>query len=156
MTIPEWLQHQENVFLLIALLLALWLWLLVSRREQEGKEVHRRTPLSPNELGRTAFAVARSNDLQGYRSLFLNAMEAREKLGPVAEQYMEKRSVEVLRGAFGRLMASIPIGAIYVGINEEEKSRVVIVIRLQDQSQQSLSIGTVTWVGSALRLLEPD
>jgi hypothetical protein len=152
--IPDWMKQQDNAFLIIALLLTLWLWLLVSRRE-EVKIEERKTPLSPNELGRTVFSYCLSKDLKGYRSLFLNAREAHDKLGSVAEEFLEQRSVELLQKSFSQLTSQILIGTVYVGIDEQEKSKIVIIVRLPDNQQVSVPIGSVTVVGRVLRLLEP-
>ena len=43
----------------------------------------RKTPLSPNELGRTVFMYCLSNDIRGYRSLYLTAKPMTD-LGDVA------------------------------------------------------------------------
>ena len=75
MFIPEWMQQQHNAFLLVALLLTLWLWLLVNRRQEEEKIFVRKSPLSNEELGRAIFSACLSKDFMVYRSLFLNAKE---------------------------------------------------------------------------------
>ena len=158
MLIPGWMREQDNALLLIALLLTLWLWLLVTRRAEvtyEEPRQERKSPLTPNELGRAIFSYCLSKDLQGYRSLFLNAREAHEKLGAVAEQFLEKRSVQVLQQSFDQLTSTILIGSVYAGIDEQERSKIVIIVRLPDGEQKHLMVGSITVVGTVLRLLEP-
>ena len=154
MFIPEWMRQQDTALLLIALLLSLWLWLLVQRRQEENRD-HRKSPLTPNELGRAVFVSALSKDIKTYRSLYLNAKEVHEMLGTVAEAFLEKRNVNVLQQAFRKLCVQIPVGSVYLGIDEAEKKTLVIKVRLSNQDETSVAIGTITSVGPVLRLLEP-
>ena len=104
MILPPWLQDQNNALLVIVLLLLLWLWLLVSKREHaQGQAPRRQMPLTSDELGRMVFMAALSRNFRGYRSLFLNAFEAKEKLGDYSELYLEKRSLAFLEKSFAEL-----------------------------------------------------
>ena len=153
--IPAWLMNQDNALLIIVLLLLLWLWLLVSRRQEEDTLNARKMPLSKNELGRAVFMSCLSNDLRGYRSLYLTAKEAHNKLGSVAEQYLEQRGMSVLEDAFNTLCDSIEVGCIYKGIESRENG--VLILEVQDSIGEisTVSIGTMTMVKNVYRLLSP-
>ena len=155
MLIPAWLTNQDNALLIIVLLLLLWLWLLVSRRQEEDILNIRKIPLSENELGRAVFMSCLSNDLRAYRSLYLTAKEAHDKLGTIAEQYLEQRDASVLEGAFNKLCESIDVGCIYKGI--ESDSTGILILQVQDTngSIKTVSIGAMTMVNNVYRLLTP-
>jgi hypothetical protein len=155
MTIPSWLQNQNNALLVSALLLALWLWLLVSKREEEQRQMPKRQmPLTSDELGRMVFMAALSQNLRSYRSLFLNAFEAKEKLGDYSEQYLEKRDLSFLQRTFSELESQIPKGTIYIGVDKSKTTLLSIVVRKEDL-EVSIPIGSISKVGLAIRLLEP-
>ena len=155
MLIPAWLTNQENALLIIVVLLLLWLWLLVSRRQEENTLNIRKIPLSENELGRAVFMSCLSNDLRGYRSLYLTAKESHDKLGDVSEQYLTQRDASVLEHAFDSLCQSITVGCIYKGIETETTG--VLVLQVQDTvgEKSTVSIGTMTMVKNVYRLLSP-
>lgn len=96
-----------------------------------------------------------SNDIRGYRSLYLTAKESHDKLGDVAEQYLEQRGVTVLENAFNTLCDSIEVGCVYKGIEPGESG----VLSLQVQSKAgelfTVTIGSMTMVDTAYRLLSP-
>ena len=156
MVVPEWLQDQNNVLLSVALLLVLWLWLLISRRQQSEQPIHlqRKMPLNPEELGRMVFAAALSNDLRLYRSLFLNALEAREKLGDFSDQYLQKRDLQLLQKTFAQLKIRINQGTTYVSVDSNQPTTLAIIVRRNDL-EVSIPIGSITQVGTVIRLLEP-
>ena len=155
MLIPTWLTNQDNALLIIVLLLLLWLWLLVSRRQDEDILNIRKIPLSENELGRAVFMSCLSNDLRAYRSLYLTAKEAHDKLGDVAEQYLEQRDASILEAAFNTLCESIKVGCIYKGIESRENR--VLILKVQDSIGEirAVSIGSMTMVKNVYRLLSP-
>ena len=155
MIIPDWMKQQENALLLIALLLTLWLWLLVSRRQEESVRDLRKSPLTADELGRAVFACCLSKDLKGYRSLFLNAREAHDKLGAVAEAFLEQRNLSLLQQAFAQVQSQISVGSVYLGVDDQGKTTMVIRVRSVDGEERSVPVGSITVVGSVLRLLEP-
>lgn len=154
MTIPPWLQNQNNALLVSALLLALWLWLLVSKREEEQRLPQRQMPLTSDELGRMVFMAVLSRNLKSYRSLFLNAFEAKEKLGNYSEQYLEKRDLSFLQKAFSELESQIPKGTVYIGVDKSETTLLSIVVR-KENVEVSIPIGSISKIGLAIRLLEP-
>jgi hypothetical protein len=136
-------------------LLALWLWLLVSKREEEQRQMPKRQmPLTSDELGRMVFMAALSQNLRSYRSLFLNAFEAKEKLGDYSEQYLEKRDLSFLQRTFSELESQIPKGTIYIGVDKSKTTLLSIVVRKEDL-EVSIPIGSISKVGLAIRLLEP-
>ena len=139
----------------MVLLLLFWLWLLVQRRQEEERSF-RKTPLSPDELGRSVFMYCLSNDIRGYRSLYLTAKEAHDKLGAVAEQYLEQRDVTILEKAFNHLCDSIEVGCIYKGIESKDSSVLTLMVQSKSGNQSLVCVGTMTMVDNAYRLLNPS
>ena len=97
-----------------------------------------------------------SNDIRGYRSLYLTAKEAHDKLGDVTEEYLEQRGVTVLEDAFNTLCDSIEVGCIYKGVEPEEKGVLCVQIQSKSGDQIKVCIGAMTMVGNAYRLLSPN
>jgi|GEM_PF-5885836 len=155
MLIPAWLTNQDNALLIIVLLLLLWLWLLVSRRQEEDILNIRKIPLSDNELGRAVFMSCLSNDLRAYRSLYLTAKEAHDKLGTIAEQYLEQRDASVLEGAFNKLCESIKVGCIYKGTEPDQSGVLCLQVQPKSGEQFKVTVGTMTVVENVYRLLSP-
>ena len=155
MLIPAWLTNQDNALLIIVLLLLLWLWLLVSRRQDEDILNIRKIPLSENELGRAVFMSCLSNDLRGYRSLYLTAKEAHDKMGDLSEQYLTQRDASILEQSFDILCQSIRVGCFYKGIEPKESG--VLIREVQDSIGEirTVSIGSMTMVKNVYRLLSP-
>ena len=96
-----------------------------------------------------------SNDIRGYRSLYLTAKEAHDKLGVVAEQYLEQRGVTVLEDAFNTLCDSIQVGCIYKGIEPREGGVLSLQVQSKSGDNVIVPIGTMTMVDTAYRLLSP-
>ena len=96
-----------------------------------------------------------SNDLRAYRSLYLTAKEAHDKLGTVAEQYLEQRGVTVLEDAFNTLCESIKVGCIYKGIESNSTGILMLKVQGTDGSNNTVSIGSMTIVNNVYRLLGP-
>ena len=114
MIVPDWLKNQDNVYLIIAVLLLLWLWLLINRRQEEERRIPiRPIALSVEDLGRKVFTYTRSNDIFSYRSLFINGSEARELLGEMAKEYLERRNPQCLTQSLQLLKDEIPNTAIW-------------------------------------------
>ena len=155
MIVPKWLQNQDNAFLIIVVLLLLWLWLLVHRRQEEERKIPERTiALNVADLGRKAFISIRSNDLFVYRGLFINGKEAKMLLGNMAKEYLERRSVEVLKESMQLLIEEIPKNATYVGLATTEGTKLIITIK-DGEKEHDIYIGSVTRVENSWRLLEP-
>lgn len=125
------------------------------QRRQEVERSFRKTPLSPDELGRAVFMYCLSNDIRGYRSLYLTAKEAHDKLGSVAEQYLEQRDVSALEEAFNALCDSIEVGCIYKGIESGDSGVLTLLVQSKSGKQDTVYIGTMTMVENAYRLLSP-
>ena len=96
-----------------------------------------------------------SNDIRGYRSLYLTAKEAHDKLGDVAEQYLDQRGVTVLEDAFDILCASIKVGCIYKGIEPRESGVLTLQVQSKTGELSHVPIGTMTMVDTTYRLLNP-
>lgn len=96
-----------------------------------------------------------SNDIRGYRSLYLTAKEAHDKLGDVAEQYLEHRDVTVLEDAFNTLCDSIEVGCIYKGIEHGESGVLSLQVQSKVGERFNVAIGTMTIVVNTYRLLSP-
>jgi len=155
MVLPEWLKDQDNVFLIVAVLLLLWLWLLVHRRQEEEKKIPQRPiALQVEDLGRKAFIAIRSNDMYLYRGLFINGGEAKALLGDMAKEYLEKRSVRVLKNSMQTLIEEIPNNSTYVGLSTTEGTKLIIRIKTGDE-ERDIYVGSVTRIDNSWRLLEP-
>ena len=96
-----------------------------------------------------------SNDIRGYRSLYLTAKEAHDKLGEVSEQYLEQRGVTVLEEAFNILCDSIEVGCVYKGIEPREGGVLSLQVQSKSGDNVTVPIGTMTMVDTAYRLLSP-
>ena len=155
MILPEWLKSQDNAFLIIAVLLLLWLWLLVHRRQEEDKKIPQRPiALQVEDLGRKAFIAIRNNDIYLYRGLFINGGEAKSLLGDLAKEYLDKRSAKVLKNSMQTLIAEVPNDATYVGLSTTEGTKLIIKIK-SGTEEKDLYVGSVTRIDNSWRLLEP-
>ena len=77
-------------------------------------------------------------------------------MGAVAEQYLEQRGVTVLEDAFNTLCDSIEVGCIYKGIESGEASVLSIHVQPKAGEQFKVSVGSMTMVDNAYRLLSPS
>ena len=155
MILPEWLKSQDNAFLIIAVLLLLWLWLLVHRRQEEDKKIPQRPiALQVEDLGRKAFIAIRNNDIYLYRGLFINGGEAKSLLRDLAKEYLDKRSAKVLKNSMQTLIAEVPNDATYVGLSTTEGTKLIIKIK-SGTEEKDLYVGSVTRIDNSWRLLEP-
>ncbi len=101
------------------------------------------------------FMYCLSNDIRGYRSLYLTAKEAHDKLGNVAEQYLDQRGVTILEDAFNALCDSIEVGCIYKGIEPGENGVLNLQVQSKASEQFAVTVGSMTMVENAYRLLSP-
>ena len=149
-------EHQDLLLLTVASLLAMWLWLLVRRREEAGFQRPKRPePLSLDELARSAFQAARSRDMASYRSLFLNGAEARDILGEDAAAYMGARNPIVLQRNLNHLAGELSTDATFVGSVPVTGDRVAMCIRKPGHEDRALLLGSVVQVGHIYRIFGP-
>ena len=88
-------------------------------------------------------------------ALYLTAQEAHDKLGPVAEEYLRQRDVTVLEQAFNTLCDAIEVGCIYKGIEPGESGLLILQVQFKQGERSNISVGTMTMVENAYRLLSP-
>ncbi len=153
---PDWYPDQQTSLLIVALLLSVWLWMLVRRREDEAQRPTRPTLLSPDELGRTVFLCLLGQDVGRWRMLFVNGAEATDLLGrETAERYLLERSPQVLDAALARLGEDVQRGSIYQGATVDDDEQLRVTFRMPDASSRALHVGSVARIGHALRLFGP-
>jgi hypothetical protein len=152
MFVPSWFHSQGNLLLLTALLLCLWLWLLIRRREEDTVRQARPAPLTNAELGRTIFVSAVSNDINTYRGLFLNGREATMLMGGQASSYLDERSYAMLQKSLTQLHRQIPSKAVFDGVDAFRNGRLAIRVRHGDERVYHIRVGFAVQVGSIWRL----
>lgn len=161
-----WFMVRENALLVVALLLACWLWMLVRRRESDetdattkaaqAKRLKRRPqPVSMTELGRLVYQAALSRDLHLYRDLYANGADAAKLMGPDAEAYLSARSSELLAHHLARLADALPEKGAFHGIDESDPGSPAVVYRSVDGVTGRLPIGHVAKVGALMRIVHP-
>ena len=156
MTEPHWLQQQDGLLLLSALLLCVLL-LLVRRREEAARQRRARpAPMSPTELGRTLFVAARSGDLDVYRELFINGVEADTLLGEHAASYLDQRSYAMLQERMEDIQAQIPRGAIFAGVDTYGHGLLSARLRLLSGRTLHVRLGQAVQLGPLWRMLSPQ
>lgn len=146
------LNDQDIAMLVVAVLLCMWLWLLVRRRD-EAPRANRPTPLNLYELGRMVFAAARSRDVRTWRGLFLNGAEASARMGGRAEAWLAEHGTGPLADLLDSVAESIPVGAIYVGCEAQPDGRCAIRVRQQGGDDFLVLVGRAEQVGVAWRLV---
>jgi hypothetical protein len=145
---------------LCGLLALLTLWLITRLYEEPKKRARvaptRHSPVTAEELGRTVFSIAGSDDFDAYRVLFLSGSEASQILGSLAaKQYLVRRTLSALGAAFEVLLAQLPHGVRYVGTELLETGQCVMSVHDAQQRQHLVVIGSVAHVGAVMRLVEP-
>ncbi len=151
--------HTREWLAIVALLL---LWLLTRMQRAEAQRAadqrarhQRRSPTTPEELGRAVFEVARNRDLRAWRSLFLNGPEAAELMGPeAAEDWLEAREAQ-LQPALERLAAEVGPDDHYAETRLMENRSCFLVVRRTDGSSAFVPVGQVARVGAVYRLVQP-
>ncbi len=145
--------------LLLAVLVLLLLWLL-SRRSStqtltEQRRAARRAPVSPQELARAVFEVARDGNIEGYRGLFLNGGEASRVMGrDAAEQYLSQRSPKHLEDALINMAVQVPPNAVFVGVEEVGEGSFAMKLTVDARTTALVPIGRAVQVGAIYRLAE--
>jgi hypothetical protein len=156
--LSPWLEIPQNKLLFIALLLTVWLWLLVRRRDKQTRPRVRPSPLSPDELGRMVFMAARKQNIYDYAQLFLGGSEANDLLGNDARTYLEARNQDVLKKSMGLLHQQIPSSYVYGGIEHTGNDHYSINLKPPPGGEGEIvpvAIGSVMLVGPVYRLFGP-
>ena len=157
--VQAWLLEGANAPLMLVLLLLLWLFTLIRRRDEpEGRRPRRPEPVTLDELGRLAFQAARGRDDRLWRGLFINGAEARTLLGDRAQAFVEFRTPEVLRSVMNSISDQIPLDSVFVGVETDEDGNHALHIRSPTQGERRVGIGNSVRIGVAWRLVggEPD
>tara|TARA_B110000037_G_C17025835_1_gene467331 strand:+ start:460 stop:1134 length:675 start_codon:yes stop_codon:yes gene_type:complete len=146
----------DNTDKYLGILGLLFLWLL-TRKENERKEdrvrPERKAPVTADELGRAIYAVARSGDLTGFRTLHIDGKEAGDALGiDDATQYLRNRTQDKLTQDMAELSNRIPMGAQYKSCKiDGEKTIITLITSLGDLVE--IDAGKAMQVGAILRLV---
>jgi hypothetical protein len=156
--VQQWLLDGYNASLVLVLLLLGWLLMLLRRRDATELRVQPRRPepLTLDELGRLAFQAARSRDDRLWRDLFIHGAEARLLLGDRAQEFLEVRTPEVLRGVLDAVASALPRSATYAGIETDPTGIHALKALTDDGTVTRLSIGRSVQVGVQFRLLGGD
>jgi hypothetical protein len=145
-------------YLLVALMLALLLFLRVHRGERvrrPARSAPRPAPRSLDELGRALFAVIADRDGTAYRNLFLLGPEVQAALGQGADAYIQAREPGMFEASLSKIAARVPEGSTF------DQARVVgsdaLALRLQTitGSPSTVIVGTVVQVGGIYRMVHP-
>lgn len=147
MTLPE----SQTLWLLLAVVLLFWL--LTRQQQRRTSRPTRRNPITPDELGRVVFEIARARDLDGFRGLFVVGHEVREALGEGAEGYLARRTREGLAASLSTLGTRIPADSWY-GSTRVQDGQATMEVRRKDGGVHVVPLGTVVRVGRVWRLLQ--
>ncbi len=116
----------------------------------------RHAPVTVEELGRTMFSLAKGEDFDAYRLLYLSGVEASRVLGPEhGQRYIAQRSLSALETAFEVLMEQIPFGTTYEGSSREDTGHCLMNVCSKDGEEYQISLGGTEQVGAILRLVTP-
>ncbi len=104
-------------YLLVALMLAMLLFIRVQRRERSTAppRTPRSSPRSHEELGRLVFDIVQRGDVAAYRGLFLMGLEIQEALGRDADAYIDARVPGMFERSLDQIAARVPAGATFDG-----------------------------------------
>ena len=147
------LPDQTTLLLLLVVLLLFWLLTRVRTAAEEAPV--RRTPMTPDELGRALFEAVRSSDFAGYRGLFLAGGETQLVLGSDADAYLDRRTRELLVVALEGLRANLPQGSHYRGFIVGDGGQAMLEAQMTDGAIRPVAVGTVVQVGAVWRLVDP-
>ena len=147
------LPDPTTLWLLVALLLALWL--LTRVRSQAEPPPPRKAPVTLDELGRSVFAAVRNTDFSAYRELFLAGSETRAVLGAGADAYLDRRTRERLAEALAALRSCLPEGCHYRGFLIDEGGQAFLEAQMADGAVRPVLVGSVIQVGVIWRLVDP-
>jgi len=142
----------QTLLLSVALVLALWLLLRVRGREERDRRPKRANPLTPDELGRTVFQIARGADLDAFRALFLTGAEAAEMLGEDAPRYLEQRTLAAMEESLVNIAARIPEGSVFGGAIVPPSGEAILYAKDADGGKAEVPMGTAIKVRHVWRL----
>ncbi|MBM75478.1 MAG: hypothetical protein CMK59_08745 [Proteobacteria bacterium] len=152
MILPEWFKNNDNVLLLVVLLLLMWLLTRIEQRKIQPI-LKRPAPMNPDELAREIYRSLLLCDLNLFRSLFINALEAKSLLGQHANAYLELRTTLVIKDLFEDLRNSVSNQTEFCGIDNRGKILSLLVQR--DLETEAVQIGSICRVGYTCRILVP-
>lgn len=135
------LPNHDTLLLLLALLLCLWLLTRVQEK-QRAAPPPRRKPMTPDELGRVLFEVARAADVDAYRGLFIAGHEAQALFGEAAQSYLDSRNHKMLTESLVEIGARIPVDARYAGCAISDAGEVTLTVRRPSGDSFGISAGT--------------
>ena len=143
----------------LAIIGLLLLWLLTrSDHVAEARaraRPERHDPVTPGELGRIVFSVARSGDLSAYRALFISGAEAGEAMGvEAAQKYLMQRTHQVLERAFKRLSGQLT-GEVQYHSGSLDGETFSIHVVLEGGHNREVIVGDVVTVGAVYRIVLP-
>ncbi|MDP2308032.1 MAG: hypothetical protein Q8P18_18550 [Pseudomonadota bacterium] len=147
------LPSDSQLLLYVVALLALWLLTRVQRREVVRQR--RRAPMSHDELGRVLFEIARNQDLQGWRGVFLAGAEVQQVLGDDARGYLDARNTPRLAASLRAIGLAIPQDATYHALHLDDAEDATMEVRLPDGGVRPIPVGKVARVGGVWRMHTP-
>jgi len=152
-------QRKRNYLMLAALALLLF-WLLTKQNSGQQhstaqRRADRKAPVSPQELARAVFEVARDGNIDAYRGLFLTGGEANRVLGlEAAEQYLARRTSKALEDALVNMAVQVPPNAVFVGVEEVSEGSFAMKLNVDARTTALVPIGKAVKVGAIYRLAE--
>jgi len=151
---------RKRNYLMLAVLALLLMWLLTRRTsaQQTGtdrRRSERKAPVSPTELARAVFEVARDGNIDAYRGLFMNGGEANRILGlEGAERYLAMRTHKAMEDALVNMAVQVPPNAVFVGVEEVDEGTFAMKLTIDARTTALVPIGKAVKVGAIFRLLE--
>ncbi len=149
MSVPS---EQTQLLLVVVLLL---LWLLTRTRQRRIAAPRRRLPLTHDELGRIIFEIARANDLDAFRHLYLTGQEARQLLGTRATEYLRLREKRWLEEEFLEIGVRVQGVCRYEGVRVGAAGDAWLRVAKEGVGSFELPVGTAVQVERIWRLRDP-
>jgi len=144
--------EQTQLLLVVVLLL---LWLLTRTRQRRIAAPRRRLPLTHDELGRVIFEIARANDLDAFRHLYLTGPQARQVLGARATDYLRAREKRWLEEEFLEISVRVQGVCRYQGVRVGEAGDVWLRVVKEGVGTFELPVGSAVQVDRIWRLRDP-
>lgn len=152
--------RRKRNYLMLAALALLLFWLLTKQNNSQQhttaqRRADRKAPVSPQELARAVFEVARDGNIDAYRGLFLTGGEANRVLGlEAAEQYLARRTSKALEDALVNMAVQVPPNAVFVGVEEVGENSFAMKLNVDARTTALVPIGKAVQVGAIYRLAE--